>query len=354
MPRKSNVSKPQRSNRRRANHHRRRRSARQRTGHIMAVHRRLVLFPKVEDSKWLQQLAWFASVALKLFTLVTGVSDDLKATSTSVGSGSTIILGPGDFAALAPVSVPITTTKTDKEVVCLKAFPYERAQLRSVTVKIVPSVDMSVRGGMYAACIIPIDTIDSTLVGNFQAQQILDRYSCDYDDIIKNPRAKMAPVNRSVNLSLKLSNPPSNIRIHWDEKLGFVNTYPTCALMVAFSDLAAKAENVSSNYAPSKALFEVHLTGIVCFMEPGELMVRHESSESSMSCYTPKLCTTNAGNINVRFYDQQYDTDDGTVDLKNIERTSAIKILRQYDRMDLLGALDAASPPVSDFESLEM
>lgn len=350
----NNVSKRKRNSRRRATHRRRPNNRYNSSGQSMAVHRRLVLFPQVNDSRWLQQLAWFASIALKLFSIVTGISDDLIADSANVGSGTTVILGPGDFAALSPVSVPITTSNTDKEVVCLRAFPFERARLHRVTVKIVPSVDISDRGGMYAACIVPIDQYDSTLVGNTSPEQVLNRYSCNYDDIIKNPRAKMAPVNRSLSLQLSINTKPTNIRIHWDNTLGFVNTYPCCVLTVAFSDLAAKRSSVDSNYAPNKALFEVHLTGQLQFTEPGELTVIHNSSEPSLSCYTPKLSTTNTGNINTRFFDHQFETPDGRVDLRTIDRPVALSMLQHFNRMDLISKLDAAESAASDFERLEM
>lgn len=320
----------------------------------MPVHRRMVLFPKVTDSAWLEKLSWFASVALKLFALVTGVSDDLKATSANVGSGSVIILGPGDFAAFSPVSVPITSTRTDKEVKCLKAFPYERAALRKVSIRIVPSVDIGERGGMYAACLIPIDAVDSTLVGNFQSNMILNRYSANYDDIIKNPRAKMSPVNRSLTLSLRLSGRPSNIRIHWDDSEGFVNTYPNCALLVAFSDLAAKEATVNSNYSPNKSLFEVHMTGDLEFSEPSEITIQHDSTEASMSCYTPKLSTTSTHNINVKFFDHQFETPDGIVDLRTINQDVAERMLIHYGRHDLIDKLRGARSPDMDFERLEV
>lgn len=334
---------------------RRRKRVRARTGTgQMAVHRRIVLFPKVNDSQWLQKLSWFASVALKLFALVTGVSDDLIASSANVGSGTVIVLGPGDFAAFSPVAIPIVTSKADKEVVCLKAFPYERASLRTVHIRIVPSVDIGERGGMYAACLIPIDPYDSTLVGNFQAKQILDRYSCNYDDIIKNPRARMAPVNKTLTLSLTVNQKPSNIRIHWDNADGFINTYPSCALLVAFSDLAAKQAAIDSNYAPNKSLFEVHMTGHVLFSEPGEITVKHDSSESSMSCYTPKLSTTNTGNINVRFFDHSFDSKDGTVDLRTIDAFAAKQMLSHFGRLDLLPKLSRERDTSMEFERLEV
>lgn len=355
MPKRTaNVSRNKRNRRHRATRRRRTNRRSVTTGQNMAVHRRLVLYPKVDDAKWLSGLAWFASVALKLFSLVTSVGDDLIADSAHIGSGTTIILGPGDFAALSPVSVPVSTTRTDKEVVCLKTFPYERAQLRHVTVKIVPSVDMGSRGGMYAACLIPIDPYDSTLVGSAQAPQILQRYSCSYDDIIKNPRAKMAPVNRPLSLSLNTGAKPANIRIAWDNTVGFINTYPACALMVAFSDLASKVGAIDSNYAPNKAVFEVHLTGQMSFCEPGELVVAHNSSESSMSCYTPKLCTSETKSINMRFFDHQFERTDGKLDLRTIDRGVAIKMLKHYDKEHLISKLDEASPPASDFEDLTM
>lgn len=345
-------SAPKRKQRTRRSIGRRRVTYNRTSNTVMAVHRRMVLFPKVKDSQWLEKLSWFASVALKLFALVTGVSDDLIASSSNVGSGSVIILGPGDFAAFAPVAIPIVTSKTDKEVKCLKAFPYERAALRKVSIRIVPSVDISERGGMYAACLIPIDAVDSTLVGNFQAKMILDRYSASYDDIIKNPRAKMSPVNRPLTLSLKLGGKPSNIRIHWDDTEGFVNTYPTCALLVAFSDLAAKEGQIDSNYSPNKSLFEVHMTGDVSFTEPSEITVVHDSSESSMSCYSPKLSTTNTGNINVRFFDHQFESVDGNVDLRSVDVNVATSILSHYGRKDLVPKLLAERSHEMDFEKL--
>lgn len=348
------VSKRKRSSRRRATTRRRSNNIRRSGKQSMAVHRRLVLFPKVSDSDWLQKLAWFSSVALKLFSLVVGVSDDLKADSANIGSGSTILLGPGDFAALSPVSVPITTSKTDKEVKCLKAFPFERASLSHVHLKIVPSVDMSDRGGMYAACIIPIDPVDATIIESYNATQLVNKFSCSYDDIIKNPRAKMAPVTRSLSLSIALSARSSNIRIRWDGTCGFVNAYPSCALMVAFSDLAAKIGGVNANYAPNKALFEVHLTGQMQFHEPAEITVVHESSEDSMSCYTPKILMTGSKSINVRYFDQQFETTDGRVDLTKIDRKVAIDMLQHFNRMDLVTKLDAVSPPSSDFEKLDV
>nr|BDH75795.1 uncharacterized protein [Drosophila biauraria male killing partitivirus 1] len=332
------------------------RVATNRSSKQMAVHRRVVLFPDVTDAKWLKSLAWFASVALKLFSLITGVSDDLIGESVNVGSGSVILLGPGDFAAFSPVAIPVSTTKPDKEVKCLKAFPYERANLLAVTIKIVPSVDFGARGGMYAACLIPVDSIDSTLVGQASAKQILARYSSNYDDIIKNPRAKMGPVDKMLSLSLRLQGRGSNIRIQWDSDTGFINTYPTCALIVAFSDLAAKETAVATGYAPNKSLFEVHMTGNVVFSEPGEITIEHNTSDASMSCYTPKLLTTNSQSINTSFFNHRFETTDGRVDLRTIDVGLARTMLEHYDRRDLIPKLLAESNngEVMDFEKLEV
>lgn len=265
----------------------------------MAVHRRLVLYPDTADSSWLSKLSWFAGVALKLFTAIASISDDLQAKTVTIGSGSVMLLGPGDFACCSPYAVPITTTSNDNEVKCLRSFSFERVSLHRVLVTIVPSVDLGTRGGMYAALLIAVDSSDFQLLAQENnAKNMMEKYSPNYDDIIRHPRAKLGPVTKSLTLSISPKPTPHNVRVEWNNDTGFVNAYPSCVLIVAFSDLAAKVDDVDAGYTPAKSLFEVHLKGDVLFHEPADLVVQHNVNRPSMSNYTQKILTTNCQSIN--------------------------------------------------------
>lgn len=310
----------------------------------LTVHRRLVLYPDTNDSKWLTALAWFSSVALKLFSIVTSVATNLVAEAVTVASGTTILLGPGDFAACSPYAVPITTSVADKEVKILKAFPFERASLHHMAVKIVPSVDLGSRGGMYAVLLVKIDSIDAQSIlesAESKAKVIIEKYSCDYDVMIRHPRAIMSPVTKAISLALNLPSTPHNIRVKWTDDSGFVNSYPSCALMISFSDMASKKNEISSNYTPSRSLFEVHLKGRISFLEPGDLVQEHDSNEPSMSCYTPKVYSSDSKNVNIRFNNLTFESPNLNLDLRKISLSNGIAMLTHYDRTDLIKQLEA-------------
>jgi hypothetical protein len=322
---------------------RRRYSAAQR----MAVHRRFVLFPNVTEAKWLTKLAWFSTIALKVLKMVVGINDDFTASEKSTGAGTAIMLGAGDFAATSPFAVPVTTTRTDKEVICLKAFPFERASLHHIHIKIVPSADVSVRGGMYAALIQPIDPVDAqNLIDSGEGNDLVKRYSYTYDDIIKHPRAKLGPVTSPLAINARLSPTPHSIRIKWDSNKGFCNAFPNCVLLVAFSDLAATESEVDKGYMPARSLFEVHVRGQIGLHDPSELTTLHDENNASMSCFTPKLMTSESASINavsnmkydLQFFDRRY-TLDRPLDIRTLPKEHAVQMLQHYNRTDLMERL---------------
>lgn len=329
-----------------------------RTSHQrLSILRRLVLFPNSSDSTWLSKLSWFASIALKLLTTVIGVTPELEVDEAPTGAGTTMILGAGDFASFSPFATSVLSNVNDKEVVCLKTFPFERASMHSLHVRIIPSADVSVRGGMFAALLIPIDSVDLSSVlssKSSNATDVVSKYSSVYDDLIKHPRAKMGPVTSGLELHLSLRSGPHDIRIVWDDSKGFCNMFPTCALLVAFSDLAAKRDQVTAGYSPAKSLFEVHARASLGFHEPSELAPTHNKTEASMSCYTPKILTTSSTNVNtvtvptrtVCFFDKRYEVEEGkTLSLFDIPQAEAKRVLEYYDRGDLLSKLTC-----NDFE----
>lgn len=354
MPKGKWISKrkPVRSNGRKRNH-RVRPTKGQNTTRV-PVHRRLVLYPNVKDAGWLQKLAWYASIALKLIKLVVGVADDLRADSVITGSGTSMILGPGDFASVAPFSVSQGNANADH--LEIRHFPFERASLRSVTAKIVPSVDLGTRGGMYAACLMPIDGVDDTL--GLTRHELIRRYPNSYDDIIKNPRAKLVQVTKPIQLSLTLPGRPSNIRYVSDteaSKTTFRNAFPTCVLCVAFSDLAEKQTSVASNYAPNKALFEVHLKGDLAFHEPGDLNIgQNDAVSDQYSAYTTKVMFTESTADSVQWFSHTFDVPSGErLDLRKIPRPIAHQMLSHFGRRDLIQKLESEAPQVEEaFEML--
>lgn len=348
MP-KGKVNVSRRKQHRNRNIIRRRRQRTSKVSNLSStVHRRLVLYPNVTDAEWLSKLAWYASVALKLFKLAIGVSDDLMVETATVGSGSVILLGPGDFASLSPMAVPIVTTSSDNEVKMLKAFPFERAALTRVGVRISPSVDLGSRGGMYAAVVLPVDANDSALLFDIDSKKrhLIDRYSCSYDDIIKHPKAKMAPVTKAISFNINLNGTAHNIRVIWNDNLGYVNAYPNCVIIVAFSDMASKKAAVDSNYGPNKSLFEIHMTGSLSLQDPGDLSSVHEVTSSDASQYTPMVFSTGRANTNgggklpceVAFFEHRFTTY-GPLDLRTIPVEIAEGMLRHYGRSDLLPKL---------------
>lgn len=326
--------------------HKRRRNRRRNTNRggnrqTLRVHRRLALFPETDSSQWLQKLSWFGSVALKLFSLAIGVSDDLRAESVITSSGSTMILGPGDFATHSAFATAVTSDVSDREVMVLKSFPFERLSMSFLKAKIVPSADIQVRGGMYAALLIKIDSSDAEIIlRSGSPGNLLDKYSCKYDDIIKHPMAKMAPVHQPLVVQLAVSSQPRNIRVDWTSSYyGYLNAYPCAALCVAFSDLAASQGQVGSNYTPAKSLFEVHLEGNISFHEPGDLVTKHNETTTSQSASTPKIFSTQSKKLQVDIFGKSYQSDDGYVDLKELPFEEAKGILVQMERLDLMDKL---------------
>lgn len=324
----------------------------------LSIHRRLVMFSDTADSSWLKTLSWFGSIALKLFALVVKVTDDLKAVSKTVSSGTVMLLGPGDFAAVSPFAVPVTG-REDKEVLALRAFPFERASLRSVNVKIVPSADLGQRGGMYAALLMRTDPIDSQKLIDTPEQTacLLKKYSAKYDDIIKHPDAILSAVTKPVNFSMNVNSAPHNITAQYNSEHGFINVFPTCVLIVGFSDLAGTAAESENNYSPGKSLFEIHIRGTVNFHDPGELKADMKVTSLDQSSYSQKIFRSDSANINVSFFDHSYESEDGTLDLVKLPPSVSKRMLIHFDRLDLLPKLRLAYASAhlsDDFEFVEI
>lgn len=313
------------------------------------VRRRLALYPKTEASTWLQDLSWYGSFALKLITALIAVTDDLEGEQITIGAGVTMLLGPGDFAAVSPVASQIYT-KSDKEVLALRAIPYERIKLRTVHVRIAPSVEQGSRGGMYAALLIPLDQNDTESIG---AAEMLARYPSDYDTIIANPRSVLSPVTQSITLRLTLRGPPVDARVYkFDNSKGWLNACPSCVLMVAYSDLANSKEAVADNYAPQRSLFEVHVTGAVDCMDPTPFPTQKEQHEDSDSAVTQKILNTFTSNDNSRLVHifgksvsikEDCILENGNIDLTKLHPEISRNVLIGFDRVDLLPALQIKS-----------
>lgn len=238
------------------------------SGQSMAVHRRLAVYPKTSGLTWLDKLSWFGGIALKLFTMVVGVTDSLEAETKNTAAGSAIFLGPMDFAAVCASASSVYTSK-DREVQALKVIPYERISLSRIQVKIVPSVDAGSRVGMYAAVLHPIDTLTLDADrGEAWYDSWTSKFNPNYDEIIRHPRAVLAPTTRSVTLNVNTGKAYRALQAAWSDAEGYHNRFPTHVLMIAFSSLAAESSRVADEYAPSRALFEVHLRGSLNLQEP--------------------------------------------------------------------------------------
>lgn len=309
------------------------------------VHRRLVLYPSTTDSKWLDTLSWYGSIGLKLFSLFTSVSDDLTATTVTSGSGTVMLIGANDFAAFSPFATSLTGS-SGSEVMSVRALPFERARLPHLKLKIAPSVDLGSRGGMYAAVVIRADPIDAADL----SLDYMNRFSADYDVIIKHPNAVLSPVTKAITLSIASQAAPRDIRTEWDNNTGFDNKYPSYVLLIAFSDLASKMADVDAGYSPAKSLFEVHMVGSLQLLEPGELNVVYKSgndTQHASSWATSKISFTNFTRRTLTAFGKSIDVDrelvqrDGTVDIRRLPLEYGEHILTAFDRRDLLLELRA-------------
>lgn len=323
-----------------------------RDGPITKVHRRLAVYPEPPQRGWLDTLAWFGSVAMKLFSIIYNVADDLTAGYAVTNAGVAVVLGASDFSAFTPYGSP-NAYKQDREVKALRMLPFERQSLPSVQVKIVPTVDIGSRGGMYASVLVRADQIDQPDWG----ASYINRFDSDYDTIIKHPRAVLSPVTRTTTLTCTSPDPPRDLRVKWEDGTGFVNNYPSYVLMVAFSDMAATTpSDVSSQYTAGKSLFEVHLQGNLHLFEPTSMDTTNMNQQKAESCcVTQKLLTTGMRNINsaskysiqnVKCYNQSCDVsseymEGGRVDLRHVPLEFGEHVLRSMDREDLLLELRA-------------
>lgn len=315
----------------------------------LRVHRRCAVYPKTKDSSWLDKLAWYGSIALRVFKTIYGVKDNLDATTAITGAGTAILLGPGDFAAASIASAQVFTSN-DKEVKACRAIPFERCALRRLKIRIVPSVDLGSRGGMYAACIMPVDTVDA----NYMQSDIINKFSPDFDAIIKNPAARMAQVTEPITLSISRRTRPVDIRVNsWTDDMGWINAYPQYVLVVAYSDLATNSAGSETHYSPSSSLFEVHMTGDINLYEPSEL---HEQADKPGSLHesiaTMKLVCSDTRNINLKFLDKSWSVPDGNVSLLDLPIDNACQILLHYERPDLIPKLKLKSLMSSPSTSL--
>lgn len=347
MPRTNKRSASKRRNMARRRHTRRFASSGS-TQHLR-VHRRCAVYPKTKNSTWLDSLSWFGSIALRIFKTIYGVTDSLDATTAITGAGTSILLGPGDFAAASIASAQVFTSP-DREVVACRAIPFERCALRRIKIRIVPSVDLGSRGGMYAACVFPIDTVDA----NYMQSQIIDKFSPDFDAIIKNPNARMAQVTEPITLTISRRTRPVDIRVNsWSDDAGWTNAYPQYVLVVAYSDLATNTAGNESHYSPSSSLFEVHLTGDIALYEPSELHKQAEKPAAlSESISTMKLSSTDSGNINIKFLDRTWTMPSDKVSLLDLPYEDARLILLHYERPDLIPKLKLRSLSSSPCPSL--
>lgn len=276
---------------------------------VSKVHRRLALFPTSAESKWLTSLSWFASVAMKVISLIVGVEDTpngLRAQMVPTSSGTVILLGPGDFASHSSFAsfYSYNVNTSDADMFSLRSLPFERMGLQHLQIKIAPTVDLGKRGGLYAVVLERLDVLDSRAsVESNNIQALIKRFPTDYQDIIKHPRAKLSPVTRPVSLSMPGSSQLYDIKARNDVKIGWVNDIYTHVLCIAFSDLAAVKDAISDNYSPTHGLFEVHMSGTLRLSDPAELTVSQDlkAPTDSVSVVTAKIVTNGTGRL-TKFY----------------------------------------------------
>lgn len=242
---------------------------------------------------------------ISLLTHVERTERGLKAAMVTTSAGTVILLGPGDFASHSPFASFYNHDSTDKDMFSLRALPFEKMGLNSLQIRIAPTVDLGKRGGLYAAVLERLDVEDTrNFVDTRAISALVSRFPTDYQDIIKHPRAKLAPVTRTISLSLNGSRAQYDIRAAKSETLGWVNSVYTHVLCIAFSDMAAVQDAIGDNYSPTHGLFELHMTGKITLSEPSELSLTTTNAAPTMSAsvVTAKVLTNGTKKLTKFFH----------------------------------------------------
>lgn len=312
------------SNRNRNISTRRRNSARSRNFQLRrykngAIHEALIsriitAYPIVNDD-WLSKLAWAGSMALKLYktisinTMLDG-SAKLEDSSVTTNAGQVLLLGPSDFAAKSPFVISCFDSDAAKRLTSF--LTYERISLPELTVRVFPCVDVSQRAGMFAAYLQPLDYI------NDDVDNMLCRFSAEYEEVIKHPNVKVGPTSRPMNLKIsRRAAPIAPCIIEGKEKSSMPGNYynrdPWYVLVVAFSDLATKMPDTAA-YSTERAAFEIHLKGKLRLFNPSPVLgsLIENKTIDNESMVSERICNLDPKKTSYRFYNIRFDAKNGT------------------------------------------
>lgn len=239
----------------------------------LSTFRRLISYPSSghsptpgerppKSSWWLDKLEWFGSIALQLIGVMLTIAQDddlLKDGSFAITSvGTSIGISAGDLLSTSAIS----TQGENGEC----SVPYEQARILWVKAHIVPIVDTSVRGGTYAAAIVPIETHGA-----------IEDVSHDFEVLSLQPGSVIRSITQPVSVSWSPTILEQGLQWYDLNVTQNVNDSPACVLVIGFSDMALNSLDSggtkSAEYTPKKSSFEVHLEGRVEVRRPGYAVI---------------------------------------------------------------------------------
>lgn len=309
--------------------------------HEANISRVITAYP-VTKTDWLATLAWAGSMAFRLYKTISRVAtldydSNLADYAVTTNVGQVLLLGPADFAAVSPFVVSCFDDDAAKKMTSF--LTYERMSLPHLSVRIFPCVDVSQRAGMYAAYLQPVDFINDT------PEVMLDRFSAEYEQVIKHPNVKVGPTSRVLSLEISRRAAPVAPYIEQNKGLStmpgnYVNRDPWYVLVVAFSDLATKTPNDTSVYSQERASFEIHLKGKLILFNPSPVDGDHitKKTVSPESMVSSRICNLDAKFSTYKFYNYKFTVLNDTK-------------IRDLDT-DILNKLDSLSLE-SDFEIMK-
>lgn len=313
-----NINKSRYLNiRRRHNTNRRRRGTsmrRYKTGsiHQANISRVITAYPYIK-SDWLAKLTWAGSMALRLYKTISAAafiqSDSLLADiAVTTNAGQVMLLGPADFASVSPFVISCFDNDTAKKLTSF--ITYERMSLPNLSVRIFPCVDVSQRAGMYAAYLQQLDYINDTV------SIMLERFSAEYEQVVKHPNVKVGPTSKPLNLQISRRAVPIAPFIEEGATMSsmpgnYYNRDPWYVLVVAFSDLATKTAGESSAYSQERAAFEIHLKGNLKLYNPSPVNGTAIANKTILteSMVTERISNLDPTKISYRFYNYRFEAD---------------------------------------------
>jgi hypothetical protein len=293
--------------------------------------RTFTLYPKQtkddtseSETSWLDAIFKYGTIAAKLIlaTFATSLSAPLTLSTTVVGAIQTILIGIDDLVMDNPFVELDTIRKTGSTVILqMPKVDFKQAKLARIHVRIAPSAEVSKRGGLVAAVLIPLTREESdqfqknfpdrSVYTDSAAVEPLDSYN--FTQLQQFPNAVVRDASKPISISQHATGFQAmkhafgtQVKPDYDfpgKTHGGPVLYKLC---IGYSDLATYKADPSERYRPEESTFHISINSVLHLSEPGATWIRAQpylaQSASYAAVTTPEsfgriICQTPISNL---------------------------------------------------------